>query len=156
MIRPARLEDLEAIVALERSVPEVGHWPATAYGEMLQPQDGSAALQRRIYVDEEAGIRGFIVMTLLRHGDGGHAEIENLAVAATARRQGIARGLCRAAMQDARQAGLGGVELEVRATNAAAKTLYFGLGFETTGIRADYYTNPKEDACLLRVTLDAS
>jgi ribosomal-protein-alanine N-acetyltransferase len=46
------------------------------------------------------------------------------------------------------------VFLEVRESNAAARTLYENAGFEQTGRRRSYYTSPLEDAILYRRTLD--
>ena len=41
--------------------------------------------------------------------------------------------------------------LEVRESNAAARTLYEKAGFEQTGRRHSYYTSPLEDAILYRL-----
>jgi ribosomal protein S18 acetylase RimI-like enzyme len=121
---------------------------------MLQPEDAGAALRRWVYVDQgEDGLLGFIVVMLLRVGGEVQAEIENLAVSPVARRRGTGTGLCRRALQELGAAGAKVVELEVRAGNAAALALYRGLGFETTGMRADYYSSPTEDAQLLRAQL---
>ena len=43
--------------------------------------------------------------------------------------------------------------LEVRASNASARSLYEKLGFEQIGCRKNYYRNPKEDALILKKTL---
>ena len=40
--------------------------------------------------------------------------------------------------------------LEVRATNEPAKRLYEKMGFESVGVRRNYYRNPREDALILR------
>jgi ribosomal-protein-alanine N-acetyltransferase len=45
------------------------------------------------------------------------------------------------------------VFLEVRESNTAARTLYERAGFEQSGRRESYYTNPPEDAILYRFTL---
>ena len=48
-------------------------------------------------------------------------------------------------------AGLGArrATLEVRRSNTAAKKLYERLGFETVGVRRNYYSTPVEDALVL-------
>ena len=61
--------------------------------------------------------------------------------------------LCAAALEACRAAGAQYAELEVRAGNRAALGLYARLGFEQAGIRTGYYANPKEDAVLLRISL---
>jgi len=150
MIRRAVAADAAALLALERSVAEAAHWSDAEYAQILQDDDG-AALRRWIFVVvEEEALLGFIVVKLLRAGDVIEAEIENLAVAAGARRRGLGAALCGAAVDGLSEAGARVVELEVRAGNGAAIGLYTGLGFEQTGVRVGYYANPKEDAVLLR------
>ena len=78
------------------------------------------------------------------------ADMMNIAVAPEARRQGIAEALigeliCRLSVN-----GVTSLSLEVRASNAAARSLYEKLGFRQAGLRPNYYFHPKEDACILR------
>ncbi|HEY0308975.1 MAG TPA: N-acetyltransferase [Acidobacteriaceae bacterium] len=160
MIRLAGLADVDAIIALEHTAREAAHWSLAEYALILRGPEEGAALRRWSYVFEsEAGssqdgsLLGFIVVKLLRVGGEAQAEIENLAVAATARRRGVGSALCRAALQRLQEEGAETVELEVRAGNSGAVELYSRLGFETAGIRPDYYSNPKEDARLFRVHL---
>ena len=49
----------------------------------------------------------------------------------------------------------GGLEmwLEVRASNAGARTLYDARGFAAMGVRKRYYQAPREDAIVLRADL---
>jgi ribosomal-protein-alanine N-acetyltransferase len=150
MIRRATAADAEALLALERSVPEAAHWNPDVYGQILQASPGESMLQRWIFVPDEGELKGFIVVKLLRAGVAAEAEIENLAVASQARRSGLGLALCKAALEACEAAGVQTVTLEVRAGNHAALGLYARFGFEQTGLRADYYTDPTEDAVLLR------
>jgi [ribosomal protein S18]-alanine N-acetyltransferase len=150
MIRRAVATDAEALVMLERSVPEAAHWNPDVYGQILQASSGESMLQRWVFVADEGELKGFIVVKLLRADVGAEAEIENLAVAPQARRSGFGLALCKAALEACETAGVQAVTLEVRAGNQAALGLYAQFGFEQTGHRADYYTNPTEDAVLLR------
>ncbi|MGH7229896.1 MAG: ribosomal protein S18-alanine N-acetyltransferase [Nitrospiraceae bacterium] len=75
----------------------------------------------------------------------------NLAVASSARRQGIGRELLRRALAMGRLQGASRALLEVRASNAAALTLYEHTGFRRTAVREKYYTNPVEDAVLMEL-----
>lgn len=43
--------------------------------------------------------------------------------------------------------------LEVRASNQAAVSLYQQAGFQQAGRRPNYYSDPVEDAALMRLTL---
>jgi ribosomal-protein-alanine N-acetyltransferase len=155
IIRRGVAADMDALLALERSVPEAAHWSPAEYVQILHPESQEAALRRWIFVAEDGELKGFIVVKLLRAGQQMLAEIENLAVSTAARRKGTGSALCTAALEACRAVGARAVELEVRAGNSAAIGLYTRLGFEQTGIRAGYYTHPKEDAVLLRISLQS-
>ena len=76
--------------------------------------------------------------------------VTTLAVRPERRRQGHARTLIGAALgafPEARR-----VHLEVRPSNAAARSLYEALGFATTGLRRRYYGD--EDALLMTLDLE--
>ena len=75
------------------------------------------------------------------------ADMMNIAVAETHRRQGIARLLVEELI---RQLDAYQLTLEVRASNAPAIALYEKLGFTQVGLRKNYYHKPKEDALILR------
>ena len=75
--------------------------------------------------------------------------VTTLAVRPERRRQGYARALVGAAL--AAFPGARRVHLEVRPSNAAARTLYESLGFATTGLRRRYYGD--EDALLMTLDL---
>jgi ribosomal-protein-alanine N-acetyltransferase len=76
--------------------------------------------------------------------------ITTVAVHSEHRRRGHARAMIRGALSAYPDARL--VHLEVRPTNATARTLYTSLGFRETGRRPRYYGD--EDALLM--TLDLS
>ena len=75
------------------------------------------------------------------------ADMMNIAVADSHRRQGIARMLVEELV---RQLDAYQLTLEVRASNAGAIALYDSLGFTQVGLRKNYYHKPKEDALILR------
>ena len=79
----------------------------------------------------------------------GIAEILDLRVLASCRRRGYGRRLLEASLTAL--APVERVDLEVRASNAAAMGLYRTLGFRETGRRPDYYVIPggREDAILM-------
>lgn len=79
--------------------------------------------------------------------------ITNVAVLPEYRRQGIARALLAALLEEARRLSLTTVTLEVRASNEAAITLYAGMGFLPVGRRFRYYNDPTEDALLMTADL---
>ena len=83
------------------------------------------------------------------------AQILDIAVAPEQRGRGSARLLMETAFTVAVETGAEVMELEVRASNSAAITLYERLGFYRSGVRANYYES-FEDALLMKKTLKES
>ena len=77
-------------------------------------------------------------------------DMMNVAVTAPYRRQGIAEKLVNALVEELKAIESHSLTLEVRASNTPAIALYEKLGFVQTGLRKNYYRNPKEDALILR------
>ncbi|MBV9609348.1 MAG: ribosomal protein S18-alanine N-acetyltransferase [Acidobacteria bacterium] len=161
-IRPASLSDVAAILELEQYAAGAAHWDAQEYSRILKNE---TAAPRFLLVAEqhspeslhngptlESGnsklrFVGFIVARAI----GPEWEIENVAVAAQARRQHVGTQLVRAVLDLARRDRGTSVHLEVRASNAAARALYETCGFDHIGTRKDYYRDPDEDAVLYSV-----
>ena len=80
----------------------------------------------------------------------GEADMMNLAVQPEFRRQGVGETLVSALVAALAEQKVSSLTLEVRASNAAAISLYEKLGFIQVGRRPNYYRNPKEDALILR------
>ena len=77
--------------------------------------------------------------------------ITNVAVSPDFRRQGIAKALITELIEQAKAKRLAFVTLEVRESNAAARALYAGAGFQPVGIRKNFYSNPTENAVLMTI-----
>ncbi len=79
-----------------------------------------------------------MVLSLLGAGspDGDDAYVDELGVAAWARRRGVARALLAACEAEARRAGRGRLTLWVTIDNAPARALYEGWGFRESWRRA--------------------
>ena len=73
-------------------------------------------------------------------------DINTVAVAASRRRQGIARALLQRILAET---GVRAATLDVRVSNSAAIRLYEGLGFKVSHTRPGYYENPDEDGLIL-------
>lgn len=80
-------------------------------------------------------------------------EVDNLVVAPAAQRQGIGRALLTEALHQVWQRGTKQAFLEVRESNLAAISLYKLFGFSQVGKRRGYYSQPIEDALVLRLDL---
>jgi ribosomal-protein-alanine N-acetyltransferase len=159
-IRPATLADIPSILDLERQSATAGHWTEEQYRRAFRQEGGerlvllaedspptASAQETRSLADTR--IFGFLVAQHLAP----EWELENIVVAPAARRQGLGKRLLDALLAAARETNSTTVFLEVRESNAAARSLYEKAGFEQTGRRKAYYTNPVEDALLYRLTL---
>lgn len=143
------MEDVAAIIALERRVAEAPHWPEEEYRAMISAKPGEL-VRRCLFIAETAyGVLGFAVGKRIEAV--GEAELESVVVDAAARRAGVGRALCEAVIAWCRDAGATSVELEVRAGSAGAQALYRKLGFAEIGRRPAYYREPVEDAVLMRL-----
>ena len=148
-IRPMRVGDVLRVVAMADSLDQAPRWTAETYARALDPAGGP----RRIALvaeDPEGDIAGFLVTVLIPP----QAELETIAVGKTAQRQGIGRRLYAALFAALDPLGITEIVLEVRESNVPARGLYASLGFAETGRRSGYYSDPREDAILLRRMLD--
>ncbi len=135
-----RESDLRDVLHIERrsfTVP----WSEATFRGLLRRQ--SAAL---LVGEEDGRLVGYAVLWFAA----GEAELGDLAVHPESRSRGLGRWLLHGALAEAARRGAAEVYLEVRESNAAARRLYERAGFATTGVRPDYYTEPREDAILMR------
>ncbi len=80
------------------------------------------------------------------------AELIRIAVEPGLRRQGIGEQLLNDLLQEVKKRDIHDIFLEVRSSNEAAIGLYTKAGFVNAGIRKGYYSNPAEDAIIMRYT----
>ena len=80
----------------------------------------------------------------------GEADMMNIAVAPSYRRQKIAEKLVLTLIEMLNEKDAKSLTLEVRVSNTPAISLYEKLGFIQVGRRPGYYRNPREDAYILR------
>lgn len=157
-IRSATAADISSIMKLEQQSASAGHWNEHQYRQAFQPEGATrlvlAAEDALLSADQkttsgETTLLGFLVALHIPP----EWELENIVVAPAARRKGLGKGLLDALIAAAKETNSTAVFLEVRESNAAARTLYETEGFEPTGRRKFYYTNPGEDAVLYRLAL---
>lgn len=142
--------DLLEVVELEESCG-LSRWGWEAYHAELANGGSAVMLVARPrfgikIADEEKSLSGFLAARL----QSGELHINNIAVRDIYRRQGLGRNLLEAAL---REAGIGGVReafLEVRESNSSAQRLYQKCGFQIIGRRLKYYSNPQEDALVMK------
>lgn len=86
----------------------------------------------------------------------GETEIFSVAVSPEFRRKGIAKALIEKFIETVRKKETQVIFLEVRASNLPAIALYEKNGFVFCGLRKNYYTNPTENALLMRLAFDGT
>ena len=138
LIRTARIEDLDHIVAIEGvSFP-------TPWSERLLASE----IKRRdcivLAAESEGQLVGYVGMWYFA----GQGHISTVAVHPGWRGQGVGEMLVLIVLLAAGERGAEFVELEYRVSNLPAESLYRKLGFETVGRRAQYYHDTGEDAIL--------
>ncbi len=138
-LRPAKHEDLPAIMAIENAVFSQAWWPET-FEELLDRTDTDL-----LVATAGPDLVGYLVLTI----GAGEAELANLAVDPARRRTGIAHALLRESLDVLRRRSVRRVYLAVRASNAGAARLYERFGFREIGRHASYYQDPPEDARVL-------
>lgn len=145
LIRPATPADIPAMMALEKHAATAAHWSAEQYQTMFA---GSGPRRVALIIEEDARIQGFLLARALNP----EWEIENIAVAGTARRRGLGTRLLGEFLDLARGQGAQAVFLEVRESNRAARALYEKWAFVENGRRKRYYRTPEEDAIVYRLS----
>jgi ribosomal-protein-alanine acetyltransferase len=144
-IRRATIVDVAAIAAIERACFS-DPWTVSGIAETIQYGTARAF----VAVDSDR-VAGYVMARI----SGEEAEILNLAVLPEDRRRGLARQLLTAELAALGESRVAEVYLEVRQSNDGAIALYRGFGFQSVGLRSDYYRNPREDALVLRAALSA-
>jgi [ribosomal protein S18]-alanine N-acetyltransferase len=143
-IRRAIPADIPALIALEKCAATAAHWSTEQYEAAFSSE---APFRTVLIIEEEDEVQGFIVGRAASE----EWEIENIVVAATARRRGLGTRLLGEFLDLARGRGAQAVFLEVRESNLAARQLYEKWAFVESGRRKRYYHEPEEDAIVYRL-----
>ena len=139
-----RAADIPGVMEIAAGLSEAPHWPNDAYRRALDPE----AIPARIALvaeDPVAGVAGFLVAALIPP----QADLETIAVVRKAQRRGLGACLLAELLALLKNRQMTEVMLEVRESNQAACRFYAAAGFQETGRRNGYYSDPKEDAILL-------
>jgi [ribosomal protein S18]-alanine N-acetyltransferase len=144
--RPATLDDLPAVLEIEkRSYPHGGWSSGNFEAELGKPYSHFLLLS-----DDETDqiVSAYIVFWLLND----ECQILNVAVDLPYRGLGQAKQLLRKAASLALRQGIQKLTLDVRKGNLPAIHLYQGLGFAITHVRKSFYANG-EDAYTMGLEL---
>lgn len=184
LMRRAKLEDLDAIMRLERETFVTDAWPEDAMRRELESphgyylvavDDAPAHMPETEKTDAPdaagstidgaaggaprptgppVGLLGYA--GLLAPAGSGQGDIQTIAVAPAARGMGLGRGLMHALITQARRRHVAELFLEVRADNPIARALYDSLGFRQIGVRRGYYQPDGVDAITMRLEVPAA
>jgi len=143
IVRRMRAADLPEVMLIERRSFSAPWEESTFRGLMRRP---SAAL---LVAELDEKVAGYSVLWFAAD----ESELGDIAVSPELRGVGIGRRLLRECLRVAAGRGARSVYLEVREANAVARRLYATDGFSVVGVRKGYYTEPREDAIVMRLDL---
>ncbi len=148
IVRMSEHDLLEVVEIEEQS--GLSRWGWAAYHAELQGANHDLMLiAKPLYVLDAAPIAGYIVA----RETAGELHINNVAVRSEYRRRGIGAALLGRILQEARRRNAKAAFLEVRSANLAAQALYEKSGFRAIARRANYYSEPREDAVVMSLVL---
>jgi ribosomal protein S18 acetylase RimI-like enzyme len=137
MIRPATLNDLDALVDIENRCFETDRMSRRSFRHMLTKANAVTLMD-----EVDGALRGYVLV--LFHAGTSLARLYSIAVDDRYRGQGVGVALVDAAEEAARGAGCVDMRLEVRADNAGSLKLFRGLGYRQFDTHADYYEDHME------------
>jgi ribosomal-protein-alanine N-acetyltransferase len=141
--------DLLEVVEIEEQ-SGLSRWGWAAYYAELQGLNRDLMLVARpASIIERSPIAGYIVA----RETAGELHINNVAVRTEYRRRGIGAALLERVLEEARKRNANAAFLEVRSANHAAQALYEKSGFRAIARRADYYSEPRDDAVVMSLVL---
>jgi len=138
---PMLPDDLDDVIRIEREV--YSHpWTLGNFRDALEAGYSAWVLRQQ----------GELVAYCLVMEVPDELHILNLSVAAAHQGRGLAREMLRHIEFDAQRRRCGSLLLEVRVSNARARSLYENAGFRTIGLRRGYYPSVRgrEDAIVMR------
>jgi len=150
IIRMSEHDLLEVVEIEEQS--GLSRWGWAAYYAELQGGNRELMLVARpahSATTQAAPILGYIVARETAR----ELHINNFAVRSDYRRRGIGAALLDRVLQEARRRKATAAFLEVRSANLAAQALYEKSGFKAIARRANYYSEPSEDAVVMTLLL---
>ena len=140
--------DLLEVVEIEETCG-LSRWGWSAYHNELSDGHGGLMLVVRCAPVDGHLLSAFIAARLVAD----ELHVNNIAVRPAYRRQGIGGVLLKRVLDVGALVGASLAVLEVRDSNKSAQALYERYGFRIVGLRKEYYSNPVEDALIMRMSL---
>lgn len=161
MIRLLKKTDIENVLSIQEET-KIATWTKDDYLKMIENPDFLAY----VFSDNQTA-KGFIISRLIMfkyilpesslkkdNNYQNEAEILNLTVKKDAQRKGIASNLLKFTREKFLELEIQNIWLEVRKSNLGAINFYEKNGFEFVYLRKNYYSNPAEDALVLKLETD--
>ena len=144
--RRATLDDLDAIMALERA-----SFPTDAWSDAMMREELASPHSWYVVVEEAGRLVGYAGIRAARGAT--DADIQTITIAPGSRGRGRGRALLTTLLAEASRRGVREVFLEVRADNPVAQALYTSEGFVELGRRPRYSQPDGVDALVMRLDL---
>ena len=141
-IRRMTLIDLDEVMEIEPVAFGSHHWSRQSFVNELNNPGGYYFVACASDGDKVYGYSGFWLI-------GEEAHITTLAVHQDLRRHYIGERLLIHDIAQAQKVGANWMTLEVRVSNESAQNLYYKYGFNSLGLRRNYYQDNNEDAMVL-------
>lgn len=142
-IRQASADDIDAIMHIETTTFHNDAWSRDAMAADIASQ------HTHYLVAVRAGVEAYAGLFAPRGSE--QADIQTIAVAESARRNGLGRQLMTELITEATSRGAHEIFLDVRADNPNAQALYESLGFRAFATRKGYYQPDNIDAIVMRL-----
>lgn len=136
-------QDLEQVAALEKECFGASAWSIDSFRSALS--DVNALYLVAVETDSCDTVLG--CCGLWQSFEDG--EIMNVMVHPNRRRNGCAAALMQEILSQGKARGMENFTLEVREGNIPAIRLYESFGFQSAGIRKNFYENPRENAVIM-------
>ncbi len=142
--RLARVSDIEDILGIEQASFAVPWSREAFYREIVENQ-----FAYYLVIEDSFQPIGYCGIWLVMD----EAHVTNIAILPSYRGRRLGEMLMKEAIKLAKTQGARTMTLEARVSNHVAQNLYKKLGFESGGIRKNYYSDNGEDALVMWVEL---
>ncbi len=140
------LQHLEEIIKIEEQ-SFTDPWSLDMFDDLIS---SSFYVNQFMFFNESNEVIAYLFMTIIEY----EAEIYNVAVSPDYRNEGLGSKILDEAIDFAMKSKVSEIYLEVRESNIPAIMLYTKKGFGIVGKRKNYYESPKEDAFLMKLTME--
>jgi len=144
-LREMNFSDIPAVLEIGREC-FLSSWSFDGYRDELSRDDSQA-----IVVENDEIIVGFAVLRLITSAS--ESEILNIAVKPEFQKQGIGTILLKEIVGLVKSSQIRSIWLEVRKNNFTAQDFYRRNNFVLSGRRINFYSNPREDALIMKLDL---